>query len=101
MGAASEPTITIGVRPDPDSVVCFVRDNGIGIEPRYAERIFNLFEKLDPRSEGTGVGLALARRILEFQHGSIVVESDGLHGSTFVIRLPNGDPGRRASGRRG
>jgi PAS domain S-box-containing protein len=101
MGTRSDPRVEIGVRPDPDYDVCFVRDNGIGVDPRYAERIFNLFEKLDPRSEGTGVGLALAKRIVEFHRGSIAVESDGSHGSTFVFRLPRGDAAHRARQRRG
>jgi PAS domain S-box-containing protein len=101
MGARSDPRVEIGVRPDPEYDVCFVRDNGIGVDPRYAHRIFNLFEKLDPRSEGTGVGLALAKRILEFHRGSIAVESDGSHGSTFVLRLPRGDADQRARQKRG
>jgi len=101
IGARSDPRIEIGVRPDPDYAVCFVRDNGIGVDPRYAQRIFNLFEKLDPRSEGTGVGLALAKRIVEFHRGSIAVESDGCHGSTFVFRLPRGDAAQRARQWRG
>jgi signal transduction histidine kinase len=101
IGVQSDPHIEIGVRPDPDHVICYVRDNGIGVDPRYAQRIFNLFEKLDPRSEGTGVGLALVKRILEFHRGSVVVESDGFRGSTFVFRLPKGDPVQRALQRRG
>jgi signal transduction histidine kinase len=101
MGARRDPHVEIGVRPDPDYVVCFVRDNGIGVDPRYAQRIFNLFEKLDPRSEGTGIGLALVKRILEFHRGSIAVESDGSHGSTFVFRLPRGEGAKRADHRRG
>jgi PAS domain S-box-containing protein len=101
MGSRDDPRIQIGVRPDPDGVTCFVRDNGMGVDPRYAQRIFNLFEKLDPRSEGTGVGLALVKRILEFHRGSIEVESDGTHGSTFVFRLPKMEPSEHAHGRRG
>ncbi|MET0592619.1 MAG: HAMP domain-containing sensor histidine kinase, partial [Polyangiaceae bacterium] len=94
MGDQKEPHIEIGTRPDPDWVIGFVADNGIGIDPRYATRIFNLFEKLDPRAEGTGLGLALVKRIIEFHRGTIAVESDGAHGSTFVFRLPMGQPPR-------
>lgn len=90
MGDQSEPVIEIGTRPDPSRHVCFVRDNGIGIKSAHAERIFGLFEKLDPKSEGTGVGLALARRILEHHGGGIRVETGDL-GSTFVFHLPKGD----------
>jgi signal transduction histidine kinase len=87
MGDQPAPLIEIGLRPDATGVVFFVRDNGIGIDPRHHERVFALFEKLDPKSEGTGVGLALVRRIMEFHGGTIWVES-GTSGSTFVLRLP-------------
>jgi PAS domain S-box-containing protein len=88
MGSQPQPQIELGARVEGEDCVCFVRDNGIGIEPRYAERIFGLFEKLDPRSAGTGLGLALVRRIIEFHGGRIWVESDGRTGSTFLFRLP-------------
>ena len=88
MGSQPQPRIELGARAEGEDCICFVRDNGIGIDPRYAERIFGLFEKLDPRSAGTGIGLALVRRIIEFHGGRIWVESDGRNGSTFVFRLP-------------
>ncbi|HQZ19093.1 MAG TPA: ATP-binding protein, partial [Vicinamibacteria bacterium] len=62
------PRIEIGLRPGPDRAF-FVRDNGQGIDPAYAERIFNIFEKLDPKAEGTGVGLSLVKRIVEAHGG--------------------------------
>jgi PAS domain S-box-containing protein len=88
MGSQPQPQIELGAHVQGEDCVCFVRDNGIGIEPRYAERIFGLFEKLDPRSAGTGIGLALVRRIIEFHGGRVWVESDGHNGSTFLFRLP-------------
>ena len=67
----------------------FVRDNGIGIDPKYHEQIFGLFNKLDAQTEGTGVGLALVKRIVEVHGGRIWVESEGLgHGTTVCLTLP-------------
>jgi PAS domain S-box-containing protein len=68
--------------------VFFVRDNGIGIEPQYHERIFGLFNKLDPQSEGTGIGLSLVKRIVEIHNGHIWVESEKGQGATFRFSLP-------------
>jgi signal transduction histidine kinase len=60
----------------------------MGIEPQYHTRIFNLFEKLNPAIEGTGVGLTLVKRIVEYHGGRIWIESDGLgKGSTFYFTL--------------
>jgi signal transduction histidine kinase len=84
-----EPRVTIGVRQDGEERVFFVRDNGRGIEPRFLEKVFDLFEKLDPMAEGTGVGLALVRRIIEAHGGRTWAESDGPGlGSTFCFTLP-------------
>jgi signal transduction histidine kinase len=84
-----EPRITIGARQDGADAVFFVRDNGRGIEPRFLEKVFDLFEKLDPGVEGTGVGLALVRRIVEAHGGRTWAESDGPgRGATFCFTLP-------------
>ena len=90
LGDQPAPRIEIGYRNGNGSTF-FVRDNGIGIEEKYHTRIFGLFEKLDPKSEGTGVVLALVKRIIETHGGKIWVESDGLgKGSTFCFTIPDG-----------
>jgi PAS domain S-box-containing protein len=92
LGDQPAPRIEIGCRWDGEERVCFVRDNGIGIEPRYHEAVFELFRRLQPSVEGTGVGLALARRIVEGHGGTIWVESEGeATGSTFCFVLPAGE----------
>jgi signal transduction histidine kinase len=84
-----EPVIRIGIDKGGNEPVFFVQDNGIGIEPRYLERIFNLFEKLNETTEGTGVGLAIVKRIIEAHGGEIWAESEGPgKGTTFRFTLP-------------
>jgi PAS domain S-box-containing protein len=89
MGDQVSPHIEVGQRGEENgSPVFFVKDNGIGIEREHHERIFGLFNKLDASSEGTGVGLALVKRIIEFHSGRIWVESETGKGSTFYFTLP-------------
>lgn len=90
MGGQSAPRVEIGTRGlDSDGKpILFVRDNGVGIEPQHHERVFGLFNKLDPQVEGTGVGLALVKRIVEVHGGRIWVESELGKGSTFYFTLP-------------
>lgn len=91
IGEQPEPKIEIGQRDEEDNTPTFyVRDNGIGIDPRFADRIFGIFHKLDALSEGTGIGLALVKRIIEVHGGKIWVESEGRgKGSTFCFTIPN------------
>jgi signal transduction histidine kinase len=88
MGGQKQPKVDIGVREQGGEKVFFVRDNGIGIDERFRERVFGLFEKLDPDSEGSGVGLALIKRIVDQHKGRVWVESDGPdRGTTICFTL--------------
>ena len=88
MGTQPRPVVEIGMRGNGAERIFFVRDNGIGIEPRYRETVFGLFNKLDTAAEGTGIGLALVRRIVEVHGGKAWVESEGKdRGSTFCFTL--------------
>jgi signal transduction histidine kinase len=89
-GEQSKPLIEIGSRVQEGQQVIFVRDNGQGIDPRYHNRIFNLFETLDPNMQGSGIGLTLTKRIIEVHGGRIWVESEGQgQGSTFYFTIPH------------
>lgn len=89
MGGQSAPRVEMGMEQRGGELVFFVRDNGIGIDPQYRDKVFGLFEKLDPDSEGSGLGLALVARIVALNQGRIWVESDGPGtGSCFCFTLP-------------
>ena len=87
-GDREQTTIMIGSRQEVERTVYFVKDNGVGIKPRYQEKIFGLFDKLNQNVEGTGIGLAIAKRVLEVHGGQIWVESEGEDkGSTFCFTV--------------
>jgi len=89
MGEQTSPRVEIGVRDEDGARVFFVRDNGKGIDPRFRDRVFGLFEKLDPGSDGSGVGLALVRRIVDLHQGRVWVESAGTgQGTAVCFTLP-------------
>lgn len=91
IGTTPQPTIEIGCENTPNNgfVTFFVRDNGIGIDPQFHERIFGLFNRLNPDIDGTGVGLSLVKRIVEFHGGKVWVKSKAGQGATFYFTLPH------------
>ncbi len=96
MGKQSDPHIEVGTRQEDGEDIYYVRDNGIGIEPRYYEKIFGLFNRLDQTSDGTGIGLAIVKRIIEVHGGRVWVESEGKgKGSTFCFTIAKkGEPSK-------
>mgnify|MGYP005853715743 CR=1 FL=1 len=88
-GDQDQPEIEIGALQQAGDVVFYVRDNGIGIAPEHSERIFNLFSQLNSGSEGSGLGLALVKKIVAIYQGRVWVESAGEgQGSCFKFTLP-------------
>ena len=93
----SEPTVEIGRREEGGQTVFFVRDNGPGIDPRYCDKVFDLFEQLSPSHEGTGIGLAIVKRVIEVHGGRIWAESEGNGEKARVFVSPWTELRRRMS----
>jgi light-regulated signal transduction histidine kinase (bacteriophytochrome) len=81
--------IEIGSKEEPDRIVYFIKDNGAGFEMRYYEKLFNVFQRLHGNDyEGTGIGLALTKRMLTMLGGSPWAEAETDKGATFYFSLP-------------
>lgn len=91
------PVIRIGCQEDGQHFIFFIRDNGIGIPPEFHGKIFGIFNRLHTHEqiEGTGIGLAIVKRIVDFHRGKIWVESAEGEGSTFFYTLPKTYGGHR------
>lgn len=103
MGDQPMPSVAIGSEPLAEGHRLWVRDNGVGIEPDDTDRIFGLFTRArGTKAPGSGIGLAIVRRIVETYGGRICVQSDPGRGSTFSFTVPaahpdNGGPGHHLS----
>ncbi|MDI6688178.1 MAG: PAS domain S-box protein [Desulfobacterales bacterium] len=90
MGDSKNPVIEVGCKETDRFHEFYVKDNGIGIDPKYHQRIFQIFQRLKEISaKGTGIGLTLVEKIVEVHGGSVWIESKKGKGTTFYFTLPN------------
>jgi len=87
---SEEPTVTVSLVDEDEHWLISVADNGIGIDPQYQDKIFNLFTRLVSRREysGSGIGLSLCKKIVDKHKGTIAVTSKAGQGARFDVRLP-------------
>lgn len=85
------PRVEVRTEQRADKVRLWISDNGVGIKPQFHSRLFRMFERVnqDNHYQGTGVGLAIVKKAMDKMGGSVGLESDGMHGSSFWIELPS------------
>jgi len=95
-----KPVVEVGYIDESDNHKFFVRDNGIGIDPKYHDQVFGLFKRLHNESEfeGTGAGLSIVKRIIDDHGGNIWIESKAGEGATFYFTIPKGLSGEIGQG---
>jgi signal transduction histidine kinase len=86
----TQPVIDISSEVKEGNCIITIKDNGIGFHNQYAEKIFQVFQRLSTgeRYEGTGIGLALCKKIVETHGGTIHAESEEGHGAVFTVSIP-------------
>ena len=89
-GKVNEPRIEVGSRESAESCLVWVRDNGIGFDMKYHDRIFDIFQRINVTEDypGTGIGLAIVRKAMERMGGRAWAQSEPGHGATFYLEIP-------------
>lgn len=89
VNSGTKPLINISVHENKDNFLISITDNGIGVEEQYQRKIFELFQRLHPKDEfsGTGIGLSICNKIMEFHNGRISLKSSLGNGSTFILEF--------------
>lgn len=88
IGDESDPKIELNCKKTGDYYEFGVKDNGVGIDKQFHQRIFGMFQRLDDSTEGTGVGLAIVKRLVELEGGVVRLESEVGKGTTFYVTIP-------------